>query len=119
MYRNRGRLQAGRLEAARTLNSGQGTVEYALVLGCVAVLLVVGMIFLAGKVEDLFGSSSSPEFRPPVAACDAHYSGACIPSAPPDLDCDDLHTLGVQGEVQIVGSDPHGLDADGDGIACN
>ena len=36
----------------------------------------------------------------------------CIPSYPPDLDCADT------GPVTVSGSDPHGLDADGDGVAC-
>ena len=37
----------------------------------------------------------------------------CIPPYPPDLDCGDL-----SGPIQVRGSDPHGLDADGDGVAC-
>ena len=98
----------------------QGTVEYALIIASIAVVLILGMLFFAGKVEDLFtGSPESPEFRPPVPRCDPSYAGACIPPPPPDLDCDDLGALGIHGEVRVVGSDPHGLDADGDGIACN
>ena len=105
---------------APTWSRGQGTVEYALLIASIAVALILGMLFLAGRVENLFtGTSSSPEFRPPIAMCDPHYSGACIPSPPPDLNCDDLHALGIHGVVRIVSSDPHGLDSDGDGIACN
>ena len=37
----------------------------------------------------------------------------CVPAFPPDVDCDD-----VAGPINIRGSDPHGLDADGDGVAC-
>ena len=37
----------------------------------------------------------------------------CIPSYPPDLDCPD-----VNGPLLVTGSDPHGLDADHDGRAC-
>jgi endonuclease YncB( thermonuclease family) len=37
----------------------------------------------------------------------------CIPAYPPDLDCAD-----VGGPIYVSGSDPHGLDADGDGVAC-
>lgn len=44
--------------------------------------------------------------------CAAGYR-PCIPPYPPDLDCAD-----VDGTVYVTGSDPHGLDADGDGIAC-
>ena len=34
------------------------------------------------------------------------------PFYPPDLDCADV------GPVTVTGSDPHGLDGDGDGVAC-
>ncbi|NYI99959.1 endonuclease YncB(thermonuclease family) [Nocardioides thalensis] len=43
--------------------------------------------------------------------CDPSYS-PCVPLYPPDLDCADT------GPVTVHGSDPHGLDADGDGQAC-
>jgi hypothetical protein len=45
------------------------------------------------------------------ASCAPGYS-PCIPPYPPDLDCADT------GPVTVAGSDPHGLDADGDGVAC-
>ncbi len=108
------------IEGAPRREVGQSTVEYGLIIGAIAVVLIVGMLFLAGKVEDLFtGGSDSPIFRPPVAACDANYSGACIPPPPPGLDCDDLQRMGIGAEVRVVGEDPHDLDGDGDGIACN
>jgi Protein of unknown function (DUF2510) len=44
--------------------------------------------------------------------CDPNYSG-CVPSYPPDVDCGE-----ISGPVAVYGSDPHGLDADGDGSAC-
>ncbi len=49
-----------------------------------------------------------------VADCDPSYRGVCIPSGPPDLDCRDVpfSSFGVSGD------DPHGFDADGDGIGC-
>ena len=113
-------LDRTKTDDASTSTQGQGTVEYALIVACIAVVLILGMVFLAGKVEHLFaGTPDSPEFRPPAASCDPSYAGACIPSPPPDLSCDDLRALGIRGEVTVVGSDPHGLDADGDGIACN
>ena len=43
--------------------------------------------------------------------CAPGYS-PCIPPYPPDLDCPDV------GPVTVSGSDPHGLDADNDGVAC-
>lgn len=108
------------LDEASTPEQGQGTVEYALIVASIAVVLIVGMVFFSGKIGHLFERApESPEFRPPVAMCDPSYAGACIPSPPPNLSCDDLRDLGISGEVRIVGSDPHGLDPDGDGIACN
>lgn len=37
----------------------------------------------------------------------------CLPPYPPDVDCAD-----VAGPVRVRGLDPHGLDADDDGVAC-
>lgn len=45
-------------------------------------------------------------------SCAAGYD-PCIPPYPPDLDCGDL-----DGPIAVTGPDPHGLDADGDGWAC-
>jgi micrococcal nuclease len=45
--------------------------------------------------------------------CDPGYD-PCVPPYPPDLDCAD-----VDGPVRIKGDDPHGFDADGDGIGCD
>ena len=117
--KNIGRVTRTGYDQSSDRQSGQGTVEYALIIACVAVVLILGMIFLGGKVEDLFTGPASPEFRPPIAMCDPGYSGACIPAPPPDLDCDDLYARGIHGEVKIVGSDSHHLDPDRDGIACD
>lgn len=45
-------------------------------------------------------------------ACEPGYS-PCVPPYPPDLDCSDLN-----GPINVTRSDPHGLDADNDGVAC-
>jgi micrococcal nuclease len=45
--------------------------------------------------------------------CTSAYTGACIPPPPPDLDCAD-----VPGGFRSMGPDPHGLDGDSDGVAC-
>ncbi len=52
----------------------------------------------------------------PVAASGCHpsYPGVCIPPAPPDLDCADVSYR----RFTVVGTDPHGFDADYDGIGC-
>lgn len=48
----------------------------------------------------------------PAEDCDPNYE-PCVPPFPPDVDCDD-----VNGPVTVTGDDPHGLDRDGDGSAC-
>jgi hypothetical protein len=57
---------------------------------------------------------------PPVENCDPNYSGACLDPNASDYDCAGGSGDGPQytGEVMVVGSDPHGLDSDGDGLGC-
>jgi micrococcal nuclease len=51
---------------------------------------------------------------PPASdgTCDRNYSG-CVPVYPPDVDCDR-----VDGPVTVLGKDPHNLDGNRDGRAC-
>jgi hypothetical protein len=49
---------------------------------------------------------------PSGGGCAPGYT-PCVPPYPPDVDCAD-----VNGPIVVTGSDPHGLDADGDGVAC-
>jgi endonuclease YncB( thermonuclease family) len=62
---------------------------------------------------------SGPPTRttPPSGKCDPNYSGGCVPPYPPDVDCADIRALGIA-PVQVVGSDPHRLDGDGDRLGC-
>lgn len=46
--------------------------------------------------------------------CDPSYPGVCIPPPPPDLDCADVSFT----NFEVIGSDPHGFDGDGDGRGC-
>jgi len=46
--------------------------------------------------------------------CSPDYK-ECVPPYPPDLDCGNLVALGL---IHVIGSDPHRLDRDGDGLAC-
>lgn len=62
-----------------------------------------------GAANNLAGGSSSGS-----KGCDAAYSGACIPSYPPDIDCGDV----AASDFRSVGRDPHGFDGDSDGVAC-
>jgi len=58
--------------------------------------------------------------RPPTAParprsdCDPSYPDACIPSAPPDLDCGDVAVR----RFAVRPPDPHNFDTDADGIGC-
>jgi len=47
-------------------------------------------------------------------SCDPSYPDVCIPSYPPDLDCDEI----FYSNFRVVGNDPHGFDTDYDGIGC-
>ena len=62
------------------------------------------------------GEPSAPAPARPRSGgnCDPNYSGACIPVYPPDVNCDDVRAT----NFRVVGSDPHGFDAEGDGRAC-
>jgi membrane protein involved in colicin uptake len=53
-------------------------------------------------------------------SCDPNYSGACLDPNAYDYDCAGGSGDGPEytGAVQVVGSDPHDLDSDGDGYAC-
>ncbi len=56
--------------------------------------------------------SPPPEETEPPGDCEPGYD-PCVPPYPPDVDCSD-----VSGPVAVTGSDPHGLDRDGDGVGC-
>ncbi|HMJ03217.1 MAG TPA: hypothetical protein VK506_09750 [Conexibacter sp.] len=53
-------------------------------------------------------------------ACDPNYEGACLDPNASDYDCEGGSGDGPMytGYVTVVGSDPHGLDSDGDGTGC-
>ena len=53
-----------------------------------------------------------PKPQSPAGNCEPGYT-PCVPPYPPDVNCAD-----VNGPIRVTGSDPHGLDADGDGVAC-
>lgn len=54
---------------------------------------------------------------PPRGGCDPNYTGACVPPYPPDIDCQYLRDRNLA-PVRVIGSDPHRLDGDGDGLGC-
>ncbi|HEY6755797.1 MAG TPA: PKD domain-containing protein, partial [Nitrososphaera sp.] len=59
-------------------------------------------------------SQSTPE-EDEETTCDPSYPNVCIPSPPPNLTCDDE---GVPENFEVLSQDPHGFDADNDGIGC-
>lgn len=46
--------------------------------------------------------------------CDAAYPDVCIPSPPPDLNCEDIEHR----NFGVLPPDPHKFDRDKDGIGC-
>ena len=83
------------------------------------------VLLLAIAVASSAGSSaaegSAASFVPfvaggsrPAGECDPSYPTICLPSPPPDLDCPQI----PHQDFAVVPPDPHGLDADEDGIGC-
>jgi Flp pilus assembly pilin Flp len=102
---------------------GQSNVEYALIVAGVAIILLAAVWAFGGSTDDRFTTTAtdvpSANLKPPdpTVRCDSNYTG-CIPPAPPKLSCEELRTRGLL-PVSVIGSDPHGLDNNGDGVACN
>ncbi|MDN5920737.1 MAG: hypothetical protein L0I76_37485 [Pseudonocardia sp.] len=71
--------------------------------------------------EDVDVPDPNPDVDRPRPAATGGGSGGgcapgyspCVPAYPPDLDCGDLG-----GPYAVTGSDPHGLDGNGDGEGC-
>jgi len=55
-----------------------------------------------------------PTPKPTVRNCHPSYPTVCLSPPPPDLDCIDIPFI----NFKVTGSDPHNLDGDHDGIAC-
>jgi Flp pilus assembly pilin Flp len=105
----------------RNDESGQTTSEYGIIVGVFAVLLIIAIVVVRIGVVNAFdrGGTEVNAYKPPAQIqCDQHYAGGCLPAYPPDIDCDYLEAHGMP-QVTVKDSDPHNLDPDGDGIACN
>jgi Flp pilus assembly pilin Flp len=107
----------------RDRERGQATVESAVLVALCAIAVIVAIFLFRQSLTSVFdrtGSASAGDVvTPPTSpTCDPNYSGACLPPYPPDIDCADLAALGIT-HVTVSGSDPHHLDPDGDGIACD
>jgi hypothetical protein len=66
----------------------------------------------AREAERAEREAEEAEEEEAISGCDPNYSG-CVPAYPPDVDCAEVGET-----VSVYGSDPHGLDADGDGSGC-
>ena len=64
--------------------------------------------------------SPGPAIEPSDPSCDPNYDGDCLDPNAFDYDCAGGTGNGPEyaGPVEVVGDDPYGLDADGDGFAC-
>jgi micrococcal nuclease len=60
------------------------------------------------------GSSKDSKTGEITDNCDSSYSGVCIPSPPPNLDCGDI----PHKNFGVLSPDPHRFDGEGDGIGC-
>jgi hypothetical protein len=71
------------------------------------------------RVERLAAEEAEEEEVETSAECDPNYSGCLDPTAS-DYDCEGGSGDGplYTGTVEVLGDDHYGLDADGDGIAC-
>ena len=50
--------------------------------------------------------------------CSASYPDVCIPPPPPDLDCGEIAPRNFTVLHGVAAPDPHGFDADGNGVGC-
>jgi pilus assembly protein Flp/PilA len=47
------------LSSLRQRQEGQGLVEYGLIIASIAILLIVAMLFMAGKIDNLFSNTGT------------------------------------------------------------
>jgi Flp pilus assembly pilin Flp len=52
------------ISALRDREEGQTITEYALIIASIAILLIIAMLFLAGKIDDLFSSTGTSVTNP-------------------------------------------------------
>ncbi len=61
-----------------------------------------------------FPSIQTEDTKKDDGDCDSSYPDICIPSYPPDLNCDDISKK----NFEVLPPDPHGFDREEDGIGC-
>ncbi len=68
------------------------------------------------KALGLMKTRSGKVKKVPRSRCEPAYPNVCIPSPPPDLECDDKQV--PEGPFRAKDEDPHRLDSNKDGSAC-
>jgi micrococcal nuclease len=63
-------------------------------------------------------SGNTPPAPPAAATCHPSYPDFCVPPPPPDLDCRHFPRRQFRVRWDVPDPDPHRLDADHDGFAC-
>jgi hypothetical protein len=89
--------------------------------GDCALLLAKQVIFVTIEGGET-GDTGSPSAGGAADNCHPNYYGACLSPDSEDYDCEGSGGNGpdfIKGPVYISGSDPFGLDRNGDGIGCN
>ena len=85
----------------------------ALVVVLLLVIVASGVVSSAAEGSAVFVPLVAGGSRP-AGECDPAYPTVCLPSPPPDLDCPQI----PYNDFPALPPDPHRLDADKDGIAC-
>lgn len=76
---------------------------------------------LPGRNVTIVVAEAPPPPSAPTSNCSPYYTGACLDPNASDYDCAGGSGDGpkyVSGPVGVPGSDPFGLDSDGDGVGC-
>jgi hypothetical protein len=92
-------------------------VKTAVALAWLAPVVVMGgLAFISVESTQIeVPVGSKPHAAAQADECDPNYdSYSCVPAVDYDLDCSD----GYFDDVEVLGYDPHGFDADGDGWGC-
>lgn len=84
-----------------------------------AFILLLLMAFLAVAIAEASAEDGEQVMLPFILVprpgwCEPAYPTICVPSPPPDLDCPDIPFQ----NFQVLPPDPHGFDADSDGVGC-
>lgn len=77
-------------------------------------LLIMGVASAGAAAEDDAHALLPLILIPRPEWCEPAYPTICVSSPPPDLDCPEIPFQ----NFQVLPPDPHGFDADHDGVGC-